>query len=222
MWLLADGDFSTVGCIFSLSQLLEMSWDYKILSWRWMFSPVPMLMFALCVFRVCSEHLDQRGCVCVWRSSLVLCWGSEIPVRKQHNGHAPAGQRLRCCVSEADPQALYSRTPQRHSDGTHTCPGLNLISYSVIWIKKECQFMVLREQGNRQAVSSKNLHAAVHWDYCFLLFSSDLCPSWIASGHPVVWFPVQASSQHEWAFDYYRSLHTIYHTSLQEGGRYSV
>lgn len=78
----------------------------------------------LSVFSVFSERPDPRGRVSVWRNSLVLCRSSEIPVRKQRHGHAPAGQRLRYCVSGADPEALCSRTPQHRHGGTHPGSGL--------------------------------------------------------------------------------------------------
>lgn len=75
--------------------------------------------------RLLSGHFEQWGCVCIWRGSALLCWDSEISLRKQCNPQTPAGQELHWCGSETHPEALHGGRHQLHYSRTHPCTGVS-------------------------------------------------------------------------------------------------
>lgn len=79
------------------------------------------------VSRLVFGDFEQRGCVHIWRSSAVLCWDSEVPLRKQCNPQTPFGQELHWCSSKTHPEALHSRWHQLHYSGPHSCTGVSRI-----------------------------------------------------------------------------------------------
>lgn len=85
------------------------------------------------VSRLVSGHSEQWRCVCIWRSSAVLCRGSEIPLRKQCNPQTAAGQQLYWCGSETHPEALCCRRHQLHYGRAHPCTGVSQCEQG--WVK---------------------------------------------------------------------------------------
>lgn len=74
--------------------------------------------------RLVSGPLEQWRCVCVWWSSAVLCWGSEISLRKQCNSQTPAGQQLHRCCSDTHQKAVCSGRHQPDDGRAHPCTGV--------------------------------------------------------------------------------------------------
>lgn len=75
-----------------------------------------------------AGHLDYRRCVGIRRSSAVLRRGSEIPLRKQRDPQAPAGQQLHERSSDAHQAPLrHRRRPPRHGR-THPCAGASVVT----------------------------------------------------------------------------------------------
>lgn len=78
----------------------------------------------LSVSRLVAGRIEQRGCVYIWRSSLVLRRDSEISLRKQCNPQAPAGQELCRRGSETHPEASHGGRDPLHYGRAHPCTGV--------------------------------------------------------------------------------------------------
>lgn len=81
-----------------------------------------------------AGHLDYRRCVDIGRSSAVLRRGSEIPLRKQRDPQALAGQQLHERGSEAHQASLRHRRRLLRHGRTHPCAGASVVKG---WIKMD-------------------------------------------------------------------------------------